>query len=411
MSSRHSFLMVPFLATLACSGYPGHRPDSASPAAVAAPSSCTQFDAARRPEVSAATVLVSTEQSTGSGFIIDNDSEQLVISNYHVVASGTRHVADITLPDGSQRRTPLEVVKVSRERDLALLKPLGPVGSFRLALRAETPAIGTSVTVLGYPGVAGSNPVLTLEPGTVTASSRQLGGVDYIQTNANINPGNSGGPLVDGCGQVLGVVSGRHVSTERLGLAIPARAVNDLLAEYRKPPLSPEKTAESQLQRFFTEVKFRRSDKVSQFFAREYVEKRAREDLARVAASARSKIEGVVALLRKSGRDLSKMPEAESTKLLLTKLTPSELYANALSLRVSEKKLSEYDAAAAWLTFGSADMFGSLDDVWVENVSLTKSGCMDAYATVADGGQTRRYIVHLHHQHGEWLVNEVKQAR
>ncbi|RYZ05471.1 MAG: serine protease [Myxococcales bacterium] len=413
MSLRNVFVIaLPLVAGLACGGSPrGHAttPESSASAAECAVTGLTPAQVQLL--AGAATVLVRTELGSGSGFVVGSGKDQLVVSNYHVVASGTQHVAELTLQDGTQRRTPLEVVKVSREHDLALLRPLGVLSPLKLALRAETPAVGTNVAVLGYPGVAGSAPVLTLEPGTVTASSRQLGSTDFIQTNANINPGNSGGPLLDSCGRVLGVVTGRHTSTERLGLAIPARAVNDLLIEYQKPAPVPEKAAESQLQRFFTEVKFRRSDKASQFFAREYVDKRAGGDLTLVSERARAKLEELTTHLRKKGRDFSKLSEAEKNKLVLAKLTPNELFALGLVTRVANKELGAYDAAQAWLGFAAAELFGALDDVWLENVSLTKSGCVDAYASVADAGQTRRYVVHLHHQNGEWLVNDLKQTR
>jgi S1-C subfamily serine protease len=414
MLARHRLLILfPLLTTVACAGYPGSR-SAAGPAPSSSAAECGS--AQLRPEelqlrASGATVLVRTEQGTGSGFIVQQGDEQLVISNYHVVASGTQHAAEVTLPDGSQRRAVLEVVKVSRDNDLALLKPLSELSPYRLPLRAETPGIGTNVAVLGYPGVAGSTPVLTLEPGTVTASSRQLGRTDFIQTNANINPGNSGGPLVDSCGRVLGVVTGRHLSTERLGLAIPSRAVSDLLSEYQKPQPAPEKVAEAQLHRFFTEVKFRRSDKAAQFFTREYVDQRAREDLVQVSARGQKKLDELDASLRKKGRELGKLPEAERSRLILAKLAPSEVFALGLVSRVGKKELQPYEAAQRWLQFGSAELFGALDDAWVESVDVAKSGCIDAYATVSDAGQTRRYVVHLHHQNGEWLVNELKQAR
>jgi S1-C subfamily serine protease len=414
MSARHLLCTIaPLAAALACSNYPGARaPAATAPSAEAASCGASGLTPAQLQLLAgAATVLVRTEQGSGSGFLVESGGEQLVVSNYHVVATGSQHVAEVVLRDGTQRRAPLEVVKVSRDQDLALLRPLGALSSLRLPLLAETPVIGTSVAALGYPGVAGSAPVLTLEPGTVTASSRQLGSNAFIQTNANVNPGNSGGPLVDSCGRVLGVVSGRHTSTERLGLAIPASAVNDLLLEYRKPQPQPERAAESQLQRFFTEVKFRRSDKASEFFAREYVDKQARGELLKVGERGRTKLEELMSGLRKKGRDFAKLPEAERNKLVLAKLSSNEVYALGLVTRVANKEVGAYEAAQAWLGFGAADLFGRVDDVWLENVSLTKSGCVDAYATVADAGETRRYVVHLHHQNGEWLVNDVKQTR
>jgi hypothetical protein len=59
----------------------------------------------------------------------------------------------------------------------------------------------------------------------------------------------------------------------------------------------------------------------------------------------------------------------------------------------------------------SADMFGQVDDIWVDSTSTIKEGCVEAYVSVSDSSQTRRYVVHMHHENGEWLVEFVKQAR
>lgn len=405
------FALLSPLIGVACT--PASQASKTATTAIAAPQCVAgPFDASTvEKQTAPATVMVLSNHGMGSGFVIDGEREQLIVTNYHVVASGTEHVADLTLPDGSQRRASVEVVKVSRERDLALLRPVGNLGTSALALRTQTPSIGSSVAAIGYPGVSGSKPVLTFEPGTVTSSSRQLGRVDFIQTNANINPGNSGGPLVDSCGQVVGVVAGRHTSTERLGLVIPAQAVTDLVAEYRKPAPPPERAAEAQVQRFLTEVKFRRSDNASQYFAREYVEKVATQDLARVGTLGQTKLEELAAGARKKGRDFAKLPEAEKERQIRGKLSASEMYAFGLLTQVSSKKVGSYEAAQAWLGFGSADLFGPVEDVWLEKVSLTNGGCVDAYATVSSAGEIRRFVVHMHHQNGEWLVADLKQVR
>jgi S1-C subfamily serine protease len=207
------------------------------PSAPTAATSCTgSFNASLiEKQAGPATLLIATNAGTGSGFVIRDGQEQLVVSNYHVVAAGVGHVAVQALADGGQRRIPLEVVQVSRERDLALLRPSAKLSDQSLPLSAKAPDIGASVAAVGYPGVAGSNLALTFEPGTVTATERQLNAMSFIQTNANINPGNSGGPLVDGCGQVVGVVTALHNTTQRVGLVIPAQAVNELLAQYHQP--------------------------------------------------------------------------------------------------------------------------------------------------------------------------------
>lgn len=383
---------------------------SSAPAAATA---CTgSFNAAQvEKQAAPATLLIATDTGAGSGFVIQDGQEQLVVSNYHVVAAGAQHMAVQTTADGGQRRIPLEVVHVSRERDLALLRPSAKLSDSSLPLSAKAPDIGANVAVVGYPGVTGSAPAMTFEPGTITATERQLDAMSFIQTNANINPGNSGGPLVDGCGQVVGVVAARHNVTERVGLVIPARAVSELLTQYHQPKAPPQAAAEAQLQRLFTEVKFRRSDKAAQYFTRRFVEKSVLGDINRLIAEANVKVERHKADLRKKGRDPSKLSAAEIGKGVLPLLTPLEREAMVLADAVSNKKLSDMEAGYRLLAAHSADTFGNVDDIWVDSTSTTKEGCIEAYVSVSDSSQTRRYVAHLHHENGEWLIEFVKQAR
>jgi S1-C subfamily serine protease len=373
----------------------------------AAPFNAATVERATGPE----TVLVSAGAAVGSGFLIRDGGEPLVVTNFHVVDAGTDHQAHFTAPDGAQQHARLDVVMVSRDRDLALLRPTASIGAGALALKVTPPAIGESVGVVGYPGVAGSNFALTFEPGTVTATQRRFATLDFIQTNANINPGNSGGPLVDGCGRVVGVVAARHLTTERLGLVIPARAVSDLLAEFHKPLLAPQAAAEAQLQRFLTEVKFRRSDKAALFFSHRFVEKTMGEELQRLAQQGSAKIERLKTSLKKKGRDPSKLTTAEAEQQLKTALSPVEYDAVNLASNVESRKLSAYEAANQLLARTAADMFGSLDDIWSEGASTTKEGCVDAYVSLSRKAETHRYVVHLHREMGEWRVDFVKQTR
>jgi serine protease Do len=50
-----------------------------------------------------------------------------------------------------------------------------------------------------------------------------------IQTDAPINPGNSGGPLVNVCGQVLGITRGMLPSAQNIGFAIPINLAKELI--------------------------------------------------------------------------------------------------------------------------------------------------------------------------------------
>jgi S1-C subfamily serine protease len=370
------------------------------------------FDATGVEEKTAGgTLMISAGAGFGSGFLLRVGDEQLVITNYHVVASGGPHVAKFTLPGGRVQMVPLESVLASREHDLALLRPTAELGVPALVLGEGAVHAGEAVAALGYPGVSGSDLRLTFEPGTITAARRVFDGAEFIQTNANINPGNSGGPLVDRCGHVVGVVSGKHRTTERVGLAIPIAAVSGLIERYRAPKADAKAAVERQLQALLTEVRFRRSDRAARFFGRAYVEKVGTRLLQVVSEGAQRKAEALRRDFKKRGQDPAKKPNDAYVRELTKTLSPLETKAIKLTLAVAASQLDRNQAASEFLASSAAEQFGAIDDIWLDNAQATKEGCVDAYVTTTDATGARRFIVHLHDEWGEWLVQSINQVR
>ena len=60
-------------------------------------------------------------------------------------------------------------------------------------------------------------------------------GFKVIQTDVAANPGNSGGPLVNGKGQVIGVVTSKLRASEGLNFAVPINYVRGLMGALGKP--------------------------------------------------------------------------------------------------------------------------------------------------------------------------------
>ncbi len=142
---------------------------------------------------------------TGTGFII-NDAGYIA-TNSHVIDNGKKIRV---VPVNSHTLYDAEVVKSFPELDLAILRAhdldLPPV---RLLL--STPDKGQKVWAIGYPESADFEQLAddpTVQDGVIgrifTGAWRSTEFV-IIQHNAPMNPGNSGGPLLDDCGNVIGV--------------------------------------------------------------------------------------------------------------------------------------------------------------------------------------------------------------
>jgi Do/DeqQ family serine protease len=155
--------------------------------------------------------------SLGSGFVIDEQG--FVLTNYHVVARGSR--IQVSFADGSDYTA--RVVGTDPGGDLAVLR-------IQADRRFPAAPLGTSSDLmLGEPAIAIGNPFglnQSVSLGVVSALHRPVHAedrsyYDFIQTDASINPGNSGGPLLNADGNVIGVCSAVLASGQGIGFAIP----------------------------------------------------------------------------------------------------------------------------------------------------------------------------------------------
>ena len=117
-----------------------------------------------------------------------------------------------TVVDRAGERHPAELIRVSDDLELALLRVEGTLAATPLRFAPATPRPGELVVALGDPFLAARDAqpaassgivegVLTLDAPEVAYRS------DVILTDAAINPGSEGGALVDLQGRVLGVLA------------------------------------------------------------------------------------------------------------------------------------------------------------------------------------------------------------
>lgn len=174
-------------------------------------------------------------QAAGSAFFINDQGD--LITNAHVVNQGESFW--IQIPSLGKRIIDVELISISPERDLALLRvkpasleiirqelgkvPFLPLGDSDTVRRSD------EVLALGYPLAQQS-----LKSTTGVVSGREH---NFIQLSAAINPGSSGGPLLNTQGQVIGINSSGVTQAQNVGYAIPVSVLKSILPDLYTVPL------------------------------------------------------------------------------------------------------------------------------------------------------------------------------
>ncbi len=167
-------------------------------------------------------------RAIGSGMIIDPDG--LVLTNAHVVFG--RAAVNVILDD--ERTVSAEVVGSDPLFDIALLRiPRPPSGTLPVATLGHSDGLNVGEEVLALGNPLGLDQTVTR--GIISAMNRLLPDTPLgvmepmIQTDAPINPGNSGGPLVNRCGEVIGMTTAILPDAQNIGFAIPIDLVRTVV--------------------------------------------------------------------------------------------------------------------------------------------------------------------------------------
>lgn len=143
--------------------------------------------------------------SEGSGFPI---SQTEIITNFHVIDGEPS--PKIIYPDGSFE-TPVSI-KGNKQKDIAILtvtrldEALPFYGYYGNTAYPANPTFGEPVYASGYPLGSELPGAVTIKKGSYNDKRymKQLE-MSLLQTDILLAPGMSGGPLVNACGQVIGV--------------------------------------------------------------------------------------------------------------------------------------------------------------------------------------------------------------
>jgi putative serine protease PepD len=178
---------------------------------------------------------IRTSSGSGTGFVVDNHGQKVIVTNAHVVAGADR--VRVRFGEGTADRS-ARVIGRDTSSDLAVLSMEGDTGNLPPLQLADSNRVR-----VGDQAIAIGNPFgldRTATEGIVSATGRSIKAPngfaidDAIQTDAPINPGNSGGPLLNSGAQVIGVNSqietaGGGGGNVGVGFAVSANTIREVV--------------------------------------------------------------------------------------------------------------------------------------------------------------------------------------
>ena len=191
---------------------------------------------------------------SGSGIIIgENETELLIVTNYHVVADSTELSVYFSFDENAETSegeaenvVSAKIKGYDSQKDLAVISVklsdipndakkkivIASIGdSSTLKVGEQVVAIGNA---LGYGQSVTTGIISALNREvTLTATNGETISNQLIQTDAAINPGNSGGALLNMKGEVVGINSAKLAAqeVEGIGYAIPITAVESIIGD------------------------------------------------------------------------------------------------------------------------------------------------------------------------------------
>jgi serine protease Do len=235
--SRLVYLAAGVAASLASVGSALAQVPSKAPAA---PRPCAESASAVYDRVSDGVVFIEgtsvnpyrasdrVEHVVGSGFIID--PKGVILTNSHVALG--RQALSVTLDNGTV--LPARLIAADPIFDIAVVQiPAPNTGSLPVLTLGDSARLKPGEDVLAIGNPLGLSQTLT--HGIVSAVNRVLPVTFFTQTqpmiqiDTPINHGSSGGPLLNRCGEVVGMTTAVIAGAQGIGLAIPVNLIKEVL--------------------------------------------------------------------------------------------------------------------------------------------------------------------------------------
>lgn len=233
---------------------------------------CNEKDTVEK--VRRSVVRVVGGEGEGSGFAIQKGG--FILTNFHVIASEPD--PKVILPDNTFETG--EVIMADKDADLAVIKIKKDIPTVKFArLSGMCPA--EEVLAIGYPlggGLSGESFVIR---GAFSRSTKDKeNSIQYLLTDMTMISGISGGPMVNICGEVVGInTAGLFLGG--LGIAVSSDSIiekykqmsasKDPAKDVKKAVFEPDKNALEAVRCFYNYLKARKLEKAFGLLSENFV--------------------------------------------------------------------------------------------------------------------------------------------
>ena len=210
-------------------------------------------------------------EAEGSGFAIQSGG--IILTNFHVIEFEPS--PKVVLPDNTFETA--EILMADKNSDLAVIKITRdlPVISWGVP-SALDPA--EELLAIGFPLGGALSGEASVNKGSLAGRRRSMDvGIEYLQTNITYTGGVSGGPMVNICGEVMGV---NTAGLAGLGMAISADSArqkwvemsmsDDPLKDIQKIAFNDTESGEFAVATFYNYLKVRKLNKAFELLSDNY---------------------------------------------------------------------------------------------------------------------------------------------
>lgn len=179
--------------------------------------------------------------TSGTGFAISENG--YVITNQHVI-DGANNVTIRGIKGNFSKTYTAEIIIEDKNNDLAILRVIDPsfttLGTPPYKFLNTLSDVGTSVYALGYPLRATMGDEVKLTNGIISSKTGFQGDITSYQISVPVQPGNSGGPLLDSDGNVIGIITAKHIGAENASYAVKSNYLFNLMQVMNTMPQLPK---------------------------------------------------------------------------------------------------------------------------------------------------------------------------